>query len=147
MTKLSLVCVGVLMCVGCGTTLTKEGSEVRIVTEHEREIGCTGLGVVAGSDLGSRTIDTASENTMKDVRNNVAKMGGNAMRILPAGVVVIPSDRITIGNQTVNSGTWFAMSDPRVEALRCDFGKIDAKKAKPASQPNVPKSDEKPPCR
>lgn len=146
MTKLSLVCVGVLMCVGCGTTLTKEGSEVRIVTEHEREIGCTVLGVVAGSDAGSRTIDTANENIMKDVRNKVARMGGNAMRILPAGVVMIPSDRI-FGGQIVNPVPWLAMSDPSVEVLRCDFAKIDAEKIQPASQTSAPKSDEKPPCR
>ena len=69
------------MLIGCSIDITKEGSKVRLVSEQERN-SCSFVGVVTGSmDMGVSTGHDA-ESAMNEVRNKVAALGGNGLRVL-----------------------------------------------------------------
>jgi hypothetical protein len=99
----------------CGTTaLTRAGSNVRTVTQDERDCCCESLGQVSGARSSGMSADSNMESVYNMLRNKTAKLGGNAMYII---------DRTTLGS--VYQGL---TATGIAEALRCDFDKIKAPK-------------------
>lgn len=78
-----IICVAwLLFVISCGISLTREGAEVRVVTEGQKEKYCQFISIVTGSmSMGASTSHDA-ESAMNEVRNKVARAGGNAMRII-----------------------------------------------------------------
>ncbi|MBN22812.1 MAG: hypothetical protein CL678_16115 [Bdellovibrionaceae bacterium] len=112
--KFSLLLIGPLLS-SCTTTLTKEGREVTLVTESQKEKYCEMIDIITTSnDMGWDTAEDR-ENAMNEARNKVAKIGGNGMRI-------ISSDSIISGLlKTGNVLTAQSQAIVQVEALRCKF--------------------------
>ena len=103
----SLLCAlaGSLVLSGCMAALTPEGATVQPVTDSQKERACEFLTIVTASEsMGSSTAGDA-QSAMNKIRNEVAKAGGNGMRIIS-----------TTTNQAATTVT--------AEALKCDPDKM-----------------------
>lgn len=81
--KLSAVVGVLLLCTGCTTTLSKSGQAVQVVTDQEKtSLQCQSLGVVTASNAWGWSDSGNLNGTMNQLRNKVAKMGGNGMRLM-----------------------------------------------------------------
>lgn len=98
--KIILFC---LMIMGCSIHLTKEGGMVRLVSEQERNT-CEFIGVVTGSMSMGASSGHDAESAMNEIRNRVAKLGGNGLRVINTDSDVLAT--------TVTG-----------EALKCNFNK------------------------
>ncbi len=66
----------------CSIPLTKEGVQVQLVTESQKESCCEFITIVTGSmSMGANTGHDA-EGAINKVRNKIALIGGNGMRVI-----------------------------------------------------------------
>ena len=98
-----------LLFISCAASLTRGGSHVQIVTDRQKECCCEFIDVIAISDLNVPFSDEKMQNVLIHARNRVARLGGNAMRILS---VDTNRKEVTVV----------------VEALRCDFDEMNKDK-------------------
>ena len=71
-----------VMFVQCATTLTRGGSQVQTVTDAQRDCCCTFISVVATGEEYNPFPGERAMSAMNKARNEVARLGGNAMRII-----------------------------------------------------------------
>ncbi|NQT25391.1 hypothetical protein HQ585_08550 [candidate division KSB1 bacterium] len=71
-----------LILIQCAATLTDRGSHVQTVTEEQRDCCCTFITVVATGERFNPSPGERAQSAMNQARNQVANLGGNAMRIL-----------------------------------------------------------------
>ena len=86
----------------CVAPLTAMGSEVRPVTDAQKEKGCEFLTIVTASESNGLSTAEDAQSAMNKIRNSVAEAGGNSMHIIS-----------THTDATATTVT--------AEALRCDF--------------------------
>lgn len=104
--------------VSCSTQVTKEGKKVRLVTNNQKEKYCEPIDIVTASNSVGWDAGHDRENAMNEVRNKVASLGGNAMKIITStqdsdGAVMFSSGIIANASEAVI----------QAEALKCDFPK------------------------
>ena len=79
-----------IMSTSCATTLTKQGSEVRIVTADQKE-KCQSLGIVTGSCSTGWSTAHDMEGAMNELLNKAAKRGGDSIFLLTGGSDIFSS--------------------------------------------------------
>jgi hypothetical protein len=90
---------------GCMASLSPQGAQVQPVTDGQKERACEFLTIVTASEsMGSSTAADA-ESAMNKIRNAVAKVGGNGMRVM--------------STTTRQDGTTVT-----AEALKCDLSRL-----------------------
>ncbi|WP_298773024.1 DUF4156 domain-containing protein [uncultured Shewanella sp.] len=87
--------------VGCSTRLTSAGSNIKLITEHQRN-QCESLGVITGYSSTGFTPGSNAQNAVNDARNKASKLGGNGLYIV--NVSTLESSSTVIG-----------------EVFKCDF--------------------------
>lgn len=63
-------------------TLTPQGALVQSVTDAQRERACDFLTIVTAAESNGLSTADDAQSAMNKIRNSVAEIGGNAMRIL-----------------------------------------------------------------
>jgi hypothetical protein len=78
--KLPAAILLALAAAGCTSQLTRSGSTVRLVT-REQTSRCTRVGAVEGTGANGGSAADNERTATNDVRNQVAKLGGNAFAV------------------------------------------------------------------
>ena len=73
-----------ILVLGCATELTVDGSSVQIVDDKS---SCEFLGTVTGYQTGGGSMERNTDSAMNDLRNEVAQMGANAVKMIDVDVV------------------------------------------------------------
>ena len=68
--------------VQCAATLSRGGSQVQTVTDEQRDCCCTFITVVATGERFNPSPGERAQSALNQARNEVARLGGNAMRVL-----------------------------------------------------------------
>jgi hypothetical protein len=90
--RITLIVILIFSLFGCSTQLTKEGSDVHIVSDEERS-RCTFIGTVTGVESMGLRIEDDVDSAMNKARNKAGQLGANGMKIInidttPAQTVV-----------------------------------------------------------
>lgn len=82
MKSAAIIAVVTLGLSACTTALTQHGAAVQPVTENQKEKYCQFIAIVTGKESMGMSRAGDAKSAMNKVRNEVAKAGGNAMRII-----------------------------------------------------------------
>ena len=94
--------------VQCATTLSRGGSQVQTVTDAQRDCCCTFISVVATGEEYNPFPGERATSAMNKARNEVARLGGNAMRIIDIesaadNEVMVIVEALICDQQVINS--------------------------------------------
>jgi len=79
--KITWLVILIFLLFGCSTQLTKEGSDIRIVSDAESS-ECSSLGVVKGVESMGINMKGDRDSAMNIARNIAGELGANAIKII-----------------------------------------------------------------
>ena len=100
--KKVILILSILILNSCAVNLSTAGKEIRIVSSDMKDCCCESLGIVSGSWGMGMSQGMDAESSYNQVRNDVAKLGGNAFWV-------------------ITSSTNEYASQVQAEALKCNF--------------------------
>jgi len=92
----------------CATQLSKEGENVKLVTDSQKEKYCEMIEILTTSSSIGWSSAGDLDNAMNEARNMVARAGGNAMKVISSNIASYKSSSEAI---------------VQVEALLCNLPK------------------------
>ena len=97
------------MLVQCAASLSHKGAQVQTVTENQRDCCCTFITVVATGERFNPSPGDRARSALNQARNEVARLGGNAMRILDIestnDEVMVVVEALVCDKQVLNSSS------------------------------------------
>lgn len=102
-------CFALVLCgtVGCVSSVTSTGSKIRLVSESQKE-SCQYLGIVTAHAGFGWSSAHNTEGVLNELRNKVAKLGGNAMFLHDTDTAGMFSQQVAGSGEALVCSTWSA---------------------------------------